>query len=148
MKHTFEILPENRTILNYENLLSQFDSWKYSKREVVLSQVLESDKKIELFVEIDNSQKGGQRILKPILYVEGRQGDYFRYKTAVIKSIKFVIKDNKVLNVRVELESTFSAHGLRVSELFESGYELQLLEEIDLKDNITGFYFILPNQAA
>lgn len=140
MKSTFEILPENRTILNYENLLSQFDSWKNSKREIVLSQILESDKKIELFVEIDNTQK--------VFYVESKQGDIFSYKSAVIKSIRFVLKGNKVLSLRVELESISSGYGLKLSELFESGYELKLLEEIDLKDNVSGFYFILPNQAA
>lgn len=140
MKSTFEILPENRTILNYENLLSQFDSWKNSKREIVLSQILESDKKIELFVEIDNTQK--------VFYVESKQGDIFSYKSAVIKSIRFVLKGNKVLSLRVDIESISSGYGLKLSELFESGYELKLLEEIDLKDNVSGFYFILPNQAA
>lgn len=140
MKSTFEILPENRTILNYENLLSQFDSWKNSKREIVISQILESDKKIELFVEIDNSQK--------VFYVESKQGDIFSYKSAVIKSIRFVLKGNKVLSLRVDIESISSGYGLKLSELFESGYELKLLEEIDLKDNVSGFYFILPNQAA
>lgn len=140
MKSTFEILPENRTILNYENLLSQFDSWKNSKREIVISQILESDKKIELFVEIDNSQK--------VFYVESKQGDIFSYKSAVIKSIRFILIGNKVLSLRVELESISSGYGLKLSELFESGYELKLMQEIDLKDNISGFYFILPNQAA
>lgn len=140
MKSTFEILPENRTILNYENLLSQFDSWKNSKREIVLSQILESDKKIELFVEIDNTQK--------VFYVESKQGDIFSYKSAVIKSIRFVLNGNKVLSLRVDIESISSGYGLKLSELFESGYELKLLEEIDLKDNVSGFYFILPNQAA
>lgn len=140
MKSTFEIIPQNKTILNYENLLSQFDSWKKSKREIVISQILESDKKIELFVEIDNSQK--------VFYVESKQGDIFSYKSAVIKSIRFILIGNKVLSLRVELESISSGYGLKLSELFESGYELKLMQEIDLKDNISGFYFILPNQAA
>lgn len=140
MKSTFEIIPQNKTILNYENLLSQFDSWKISKREIVISQILESDKKIELFVEIDNSQK--------VFYVESKQGDIFSYKSAVIKSIRFILIGNKVLSLRVELESISSGYGLKLSELFESGYELKLMQEIDLKDNISGFYFILPNQAA
>lgn len=140
MKSTFEILPENRTILNYENLLSQFDSWKNSKREIVLSQILESDTKIELFVEIDNTQK--------VFYVESRQGDIFSYKSAVIKSIRFILIGNKVLSLRVELESISSGYGLKLTELFEYGYELKLLEEIDLKDNVSGFYFVIPNQAA
>lgn len=140
MKSTFEIIPQNKTILNYENLLSQFDSWKNSKREIVISQILESDKKIELFVEIDNSQK--------VFYVESKQGDIFSYKSAVIKSIRFILIGNKVLSLRVELESISSGYGLKLSELFESGYELKLMQEIDLKDNISGFYFILPNQAA
>lgn len=138
MKYTFEILPERRTILNYENLLSQFDSWKNAKREIVLCQILESDKKIELFVEIDNSQK--------VSYVESKQGDIFSYKSAIIKSIRFILNSNKVLSIRVELESISSGYGLKLSELFKSGYELQLLEETDLKDNVSGFYFVIPNQ--
>lgn len=109
-----------------------------AKREIVLCQILESDKKIELFVEIDNSQK--------VSYVESKQGDIFSYKSAIIKSIRFILNSNKVLSIRVELESISSGYGLKLSELFKSGYELQLLEETDLKDNVSGFYFVIPNQ--
>lgn len=140
MEYTFEISPQDRPIQNYEKLLSQFDCWKDSKREIMLNQILESDKKIELFVEIDNSQK--------VFYVDCKEGSVFRYKCAVIKSIKFIIKESSVINLQLVIEPLLSGFGLKLTALLKSEYELKLIEETELKDDVSGFYFVIPNQAA
>lgn len=140
MNLNFEIESLNKSILNYELILSRFDYWKESKREIVLNQILNSEKKIEFLVEIDNSQR--------VFYIESKQGDIFRYKSAVIRFIKFIIKDNFVIKLTVGVETLRSGYGLHLEELINSGYELKLHEECDVKGNILNFYFIIPNIAA
>lgn len=140
MNLNFEIEALDKSISNYELILSRFDSWKDSKREIILNQILNSEKKLEFLVEIDNTQR--------VFYVESKQGDIFRYKSAVIKFIKFIIKDNKVIKLTVGVETLRSGYGLYLEELINSGYELKLHEECDVKGNILNFYFIIPNQAA
>ena len=56
MEHTFSIDVDGLKIDNYENYLSKFSNWKKYKREINLNLLLESGKKIEFEVEMNNTQ--------------------------------------------------------------------------------------------
>ena len=56
MKVEFNVELSSNKISDYENLLSRFSNWKKYKREINLSQLLDSGKKIEFEVDIPNSQ--------------------------------------------------------------------------------------------
>jgi hypothetical protein len=56
MEYTFNVNTDGLNLDNYEKYLSKFSNWKENKREINLNTLLESNKKIEFEIEMDNSQ--------------------------------------------------------------------------------------------
>ena len=100
MKKTFEIELDDTEIFSYEDILSRFSNWKKYKREINLNQLLEDGKKIQFDVEIENNQC--------VFYVS--VSDDFKYTTSlvnvcsVITKFNFIILNNKVIKLEVELK--------------------------------------------
>ena len=144
MDRTFEIKLNDSKIGDYEEILSRFGNWKKYKREINLNQLLEEGKKIQFDVEIPNNQS--------VFYVS--VSNDFQYTTAltnvcsVINKFTFIILNNKVIDLRIDITFLDTKWGKEIQSIIESGVELQLNHHKNIKGQIDNFYFELPKQAA
>lgn len=145
MEKTFEIELFNSKIDDYEDILSRFSNWKENKREINLTQLLEDGKKIEFQVEIPNNHS--------VLYVSA--SDDFDVDItslvnvcSVIQKMTFVIQNNKVLKLNVEIKLLTTKWGKIISNLLESGIDLKLHQHKNIEEKIDNFYFQFPKQVA
>ena len=144
MKRTFEIELNNSKIENYEDILSRFSNWKKYKREINLNLLLEEDKKIQFDVEILNDQS--------VFYVS--VSDDFKYTTAlvntcsVINKFVFIILNNQIINLKVDVTFLDTNWGKKVKNILESDIDLKLFQHINIEGQIDNFYFELPKMAA
>jgi len=145
MEKTFEIELFNSKIDDYEDILSRFSNWKENKREINLTQLLEDDKKIEFQVEIPNNHS--------VLYVSVSDEldsviTSLVNVCSVIQKMTFVILNNKVLKLNVEIKLLTTRWGKTISNLLESDIDLKLHQHKNIEGKIDNFYFELPKQAA
>lgn len=144
MNKTFEIELDDIEISSYEDILSRFSNWKKYKREINLNQLLEEGKKIQFDVEIPNTQS--------VFYVS--VSDDFQYTTAlvnvcsVISKFTFIILNNKVIKLEVELKILTTRWGKTIKNIIESDIDLKLYQNKDIEGQIDNFYFKLPKSAA
>ena len=145
MEKTFEIELFNSKIDDYEDILSRFSNWKAYKREINLTQLLEDDKKIEFQVEIPNNHS--------VLYVSVSDELDSTITSlvnvcSVIQKMTFVILNNKVLKLNVEIKLLTTRWGKTISNLLESDIDLKLHQHKNIEGKIDNFYFELPKQSA
>ena len=143
MIKTFEIELGDIEISSYEDILSRFSNWKKYKREINLNQLLEDGKKIQFDVEIENNQC--------VFYVS--VSDDFKYTTlvnvcSVITKFNFIILNNKVIKLEVELKVLTTQWGKTIKNILESDIDLKLYQNKDIEGQIDNFYFKLPKQAS
>jgi hypothetical protein len=137
------LLSDNR-IEDYDKLLSRFSNWKSYKREINLNILLESNKKIEFKVDIENQSFGGmyisidENIETPDILLQN--------VCAVIKCLTFIIKESVVIDLEVEYKVIDTEKGKILLNLLKD-LDLDLLQK-RLDNEIIGFYFNLPKKAA
>jgi hypothetical protein len=142
MENIFEIELLNNKIEDYEDILSNFSNWKKYRREINLNQLLEDGKKIEFEVEISNSQG--------VLYVSVSDKidtsiTALVNACSVIKKMTFIILNNEVLKLTIELKLLTTKWGKIITNLLESGIELKLHQHKNIQGKIDNFYFIDPS---
>jgi hypothetical protein len=142
MKTTFDIELFNNRIEDYEDILSRFSNWKEYKREINLSQLLEEGKKIEFQVEIPNAHS--------VLYVSVFDKIDTKITSlinvcSVIQKMTFVILNNEVLKLNVEIKLLTTRWGKIISNLLESDIDLKLHQYKNIEGKIDNFYFIDPS---
>jgi hypothetical protein len=147
MKKLFEIELLNNKIEDYEDILSNFSNWKEYKREINLNQLLEDGKKIEFEVEISNSQgvlyvSVSDKVDSSILH---NPFTSLVNACSVIKKMTFVILNNEVLKLSVEINLLTTKWGKIITNLLESGIELKLHQHKNIQGKIDNFYFIEPS---
>ena len=141
MKNIFSVELNGNKISDYENLLSRFSNWKKYKREINLSQLLESGKKIEFEVDITNSHSVFYvNISTDIMDTSGA--------CAVINKLTFIILENKVIELKIEITVLTTTFGNILRNLLDSNIDLKLCEYFDIEGKVINFYFELPKQAA
>lgn len=145
MKKTFDIELSNNRIEDYEDILSIFSNWIEYKREINLNQLLEQDKKIEFDVEIINDSG--------VLYVSVFHDTDTNIKSlinvcSVIKKMTFVILNNKVISLKIEINLLTTKWGKIITNIIGSDIDLKLQQYKNIEGKIDSFYFQLPNQAA
>lgn len=144
MTKTFEIELKDTEISSYEDILSRFSNWKKYKREINLNQLLEEGKKIQFDVEIPNTQS--------VFYVS--VSNDFQYTTAlvnvcsVINKFTFIILNNKVIKLEVELKLLTTKWGKSIKKIIESDIDLKLYQHKNIEGQIDNFYFEIPKSAA
>ena len=145
MKNIFEIELFDSRIEDYEDILSRFSNWKKYKREINLNLLLEQGKKIQFDVEIINNPM--------VFYVSVNEYQY-SYTTSLtnvcstLNKLTFIILENKVLKLQVELKMLDTKWGKKVKNILESDIELKLFQHKNIEGQIDNFYFELPKQAA
>jgi len=141
MNNIFEIDLFNNKIDDYEDILSRFSNWKQYKREINLNQLLEDGKKIEFEIEIPNNQS--------VLYVSVFDKIDTNITSlvnvcSVIQKMTFIILNNEVLKLSVEIKLLTTNWGKIISSLLESGIDLKLVQHKNIEGKIDNFYFIDP----
>ena len=142
MKVEFNVELSSNKISDYENLLSRFSNWKKYKREINLSQLLDSGKKIEFEVDIPNSQSVFYvNISTDIMNTSGA--------CAVINKLTFIILENNVIDLKVSITVLTTTFGNILRNLLDSNIDLKLYQNTHIKGGqVIDFYFELPKQAA
>ena len=145
MNKKFEIELDNTKIDNYDEILSKFSNWKRYKREINLNQLLEEGKKIQFDVEITNKES--------VFYVGVSEVEFEPPLSLVnvcsaVTKLTFIILNNKILKLEVELKFLTTNCGKIIKNIIESGLELKLNQNSNIKGQIDGFYFNLPKKAA
>ena len=138
MKKSFEVeLPGK--IEDYEKLLSRYSNWKKYKREINLNQILEDGKKIEFEIEVLN--KHSVSYIK--IYNKNDDIDsLLRNACASITKMKFIILNNKVLNLTVYCSKLSTNSGKILENNIKSDIDLKLYQNKDIEGQIIDFYFI------
>ena len=138
MKKSFEVeLPGK--IEEYEKLLSRYNNWKKYKREINLNQILEDGKKIEFEIEVLN--KHSVSYIK--IYNKNDDIDsLLRNACASITKMKFIILNNKVLNLTVYCSKLSTNSGKILENNIKSDIDLKLYQNKDIEGQIIDFYFI------
>jgi len=137
------LLNDNR-IEDYNKLLSRFSNWKSYKREINLNILLESKKKIEFKVDIENQSFGGMYIsIKEDLEISDI---FLKNACAVITSLTFIIKESIIIDLKVEYKPLETEKGEMLLNLLKD-LDLDLLQKI-IDVEVLGFYFNLPKKAA
>lgn len=139
MEKLFEIELLNNKMDDYEDILSRFSNWKEYKREINLNQLLEEGKKIEFEVEIPNNHsvlyvsvvdKGETIITRPVNVC------------SVIQKMTFIIQNNEVLKLSIEIKLLTTNWSKIITNLLESGIDLKLHQHKNIEGKIDNFYFI------
>ena len=139
MEKLFEIELLNNKMDDYEDILSRFSNWKEYKREINLNQLLEEGKKIEFEVEIPNNHsvlyvsvvdKGETIITRPVNVC------------SVIQKMTFIIQNNEVLKLSIEIKLLTTNWSKIITNLLESGIDLKLIQHKNIEGKIDNFYFI------
>ena len=139
MERLFEIELLNNKMDDYEDILSRFSNWKEYKREINLNQLLEEGKKIEFEVEIPNNHsvlyvsvvdKGETIITRPVNVC------------SVIQKMTFIILNNEVLKLSIEIKLLTTNWSKIITNLLESGIDLKLHQHKNIEGKIDNFYFI------
>lgn len=141
---SFNIELDNNTLEQYEGLLSNFSNWSEYKREIKLNSILE-DKKIEFTLDISGHAHG-------VMYVNVLDEDWYeidilKKASSAIKFMKFILKGNNVLELEITIKTMTTEWGKIIRELIESGFELELRQNI-VDNQVKSFYFIYPKMTA
>lgn len=131
----FEITLDNNTLDQYDVLLSRFNDWNKYKRDIKLNSLLESGKRIEFTVELEYSS----------IYISAVADDdetkinNLHNACAIVKYMRFIINENKVESLNIEISTLSTYYGKIIYELINSGIEIKLNQYIN-NGNIIGFY--------
>jgi hypothetical protein len=141
MNHNFEIELNDCKISNYEKILSRYGNWKKYKREINLNQLLEEGKKIEFDIEFPNNQS--------VLYVSLIDDDNTSISSlskacAVIEKMTFIILNNDILKLNVEVKLLTTQWGKVMSNLIKDEVDFNLYQHLNIDGQVDNFYFIDP----
>jgi len=141
---SFNIELDNNTLEQYEGLLSNFNNWSEYKREIKLNSILE-DKKIEFTLDISGHAHGVMYV--NVLVDDDYDIDVLKKSSSAIKFMKFILKGNNVLELEITIKTMTTEWGKIIRELIESGFELELRQNI-VDNQVKSFYFIYPKMTA
>ena len=136
----FDINCENLRIENYNKFLSKFDEWSKFKREINLNFLLNSQKKLEFEVELDNSSS--------VYYVGFYEKPLYtntvllQKSAAIISSLKFILAKNSIESLVVNLNILSTTWGKTLKEMIESENKPDLLQQI-VDGELVNFYFLV-----
>ncbi len=114
---------KNEHIDAYESILSKFSNWNQYRRDIILSDLLNEDKKIEFIVEIKNHMFG-------VIYIDFENIDNFDISLnkacASIKELKFILKNNIVQSLDIIIKVLDTEWGNKLKDLIDSGQEVKV----------------------
>jgi len=126
----YEVLLNNNTLDQFEDLMSRYKEWTSFKRDIILTSILESGKKIQF--DIESISMFGQF---------GNSGNILSLQMSVliIKSMSFILKENKVQKLTLRCKVLSTPMGKVVKELMENSMDIDLKPHI-IDNKVVYFY--------
>ena len=126
----YEVLLNNNTLDQFEDLMSRYKEWTSFKRDIILTSILESGKKIQF--DIESISMFGQF---------GNSGNILSLQMSVliIKSMSFILKENKVEKLTLRCKVLSTPMGKVVKELMENSMDIDLKPHI-IDNKVVYFY--------
>ena len=126
----YEVLLNNNTLDQFEDLMSRYKEWTSFKRDIILTNVLESGKKIQF--DIESISMFAQL---------GNFGNVVSLQMSVliIKSMSFILKENKVQKLTLRCKVLSTPMGKVVKELMENSMDIDLKPHI-IDNKVVYFY--------
>lgn len=108
---------------HYESMLSKFSNWKEYRRDIILSDLLNVDKKIEFIVEVKNHIYG-------VVHIDFNNSDSYDISLgkacAAVQQLKFILKDNHVESLDITIKVLDTKMGRDLKKIIESGIEVKV----------------------
>lgn len=126
----YEVLLNNNTLNQFEDLMSRYKEWTSFKRDIILTNVLESGKKIQFDIESIS-----------LMAQLGNFGNVVSLQMSVliIKSMSFILKENKVEKLTLRCKVLSTPMGKVVKELMENSMDIDLKPHI-IDNKVVYFY--------
>ena len=126
----YEVLLNNNTLNQFEDLMSRYKEWTSFKRDIILTNILESGKRIQF--DIESISMFGQF---------GNSGNILSLQMGVlrIKSMSFILKENKVEKLTLRCRVLETPMGKVVKELMENSMDIDLKPHI-IDNKVVYFY--------
>lgn len=126
----YEVLLNNNTLDQFEDLMSRYKEWTSFKRDIRLTSILESGKKIQF--DIESISLNAQL---------GNSGNMISMQLSVliIKGMSFILKENKIEKLTLRCRLLETSMGKVVKELMENSMNIDLKPHI-IDDKVVYFY--------
>ena len=126
----YEVLLNNNTLDQFEDLMSRYKEWTSFKRDIILTNFLESGKKIQFDIESIS-----------LMAQLGNFGNVVSLQMSVliIKSMSFILKENKVEKLTLRCKVLSTPMGKVVKELMENSMDIDLKPHI-IDNKVVYFY--------
>lgn len=126
----YEVLLNNNTLDQFEDLISRYKEWTSFKRDIRLTSILESGKRIQFDIESIS------------MFAQfGNSGNILSMQMGVlrIKSMSFILKENKVEKLTLRCKVLETPMGKVVKDLMENSMEIDLKPHI-IDNKVVYFY--------
>jgi len=126
----YEVLLNNNTLDQFEDLMSKYKEWTSFKRDIRLTSILESGKKIQF--DIESISLNAQL---------GNSGNMISMQLSVliIKGMSFILKENKIEKLTLRCRLLETPMGKVVKELMENSMDIDLKPHI-IDNKVVYFY--------
>jgi uncharacterized transporter YbjL len=133
----FNIQLSDNTIEQYDMLLSRFKDWLKYKRDIKINSLLESGKRIEFTVELQDNTI----YISSVVDDDISKVNSLNNACAVVKNMKFIIYENKVEKLDIKISTLTTYYGKIIHDLIRTDIDVKLNQYIDSESgNIIGFY--------
>lgn len=133
----FNIQLSDNTIEQYDMLLSRFKDWLKYKRDIKINSLLESGKRIEFTVELQDNTI----YISSVVDDDISKVNSLNNACAVVKNMKFIIYENKVEKLDIKISTLTTYYGKIIHDLIRADIDVKLNQYIDSESgNIIGFY--------
>ena len=126
----YEVLLNNNTLDQFEDLMSKYKEWTSFKRDIRLTSILEAGKKIQFDIESIslNAQLGNFGNVVSL-----------QMSVLIIKSMSFILKENKIEKLTLRCRLLETPMGKVVKELMENSMTVDLKPHI-IDNKVVYFY--------
>lgn len=126
----YEVLLKNNTLDQFEDLISRYKEWTSFKRDIRLTNILESGKRIQFDIESIS-----------LIAQLGNFGNEvsLQLSTLAIKGMSFILKENKVEKLTLRCRLLETPMGKVVKELMENSMDIDLRPHI-IDNKVVYFY--------
>jgi hypothetical protein len=134
----YEVFLNKNTLDQFEDLMSRYKEWTSFKRDIILTNILESGKRIQF--DIESISMFAQL---------GNSGNILSMQMSVlrIKSMSFILKENKVEKLTLRCKVLETPMGKVVKELMENSMDIDLKPHI-IDNKVVYFYVDTYGNAA
>ena len=137
--YTLEVeLNDDDSLDYYESLLNRYNQWKVFKREVRLTGLLNSGKKVQFDIEDANL----------LIYTDMDAIQYIHKAVFRADNITFILKDEEIVSMLLSGEILPTSMGNCIKEILDEGIPLKIKKYNDKRGRITFYFDIEDDKAA